>query len=489
MKRLFKKIVVSFLSVLIIFSGCFILGGCSSREETLRIYVPGEYIDDPILHGSIEDGIQGFENWYKERTGKNITVVKKEFDTNETMYTMIATKRQDFDIICPSDYMVERLINEKLLVKVNPEIMREIKANIIGAERDEETGEILVDEDSGEFILDSENNNLAFMNLVQNSFDPKFEYTSPYMWGTMGIMYYYQGDINTADKFNVDKQDKNKSSWQNLFNVNERKIYMKDSERDSYTVALFNYYHDKLKELSTENEIPFSNFENPEYQELLTSIFTLGNNFDQKLEQAKTTLTNQKKYVYDYESDEGKDDLLTSKGAQGYYGMFWSCDAGYIMADYSGEEPVFNENFRYIVPEEGSNVWVDSFCISKYAGNKSAAELFMLYMSSPEVAFNCMDYTGCTSSIYQATIDYYDYLMPEDITDLTDEDYDPVFYACSDAFKSNYLSLMFPNKDIQVGEYFIKSPLERCGIMRDLGPRANDDLLKMWTNLRRYTPQ
>lgn len=475
MKNFLKRIVGICLTLVIIFSGAILLGGCASRDEILRLYVPGEYVDDIA--------ISGFETWYKETTGKNITVVKKEFDTNETMYTMIATKRQDFDIICPSDYMVERLKKENLLVKIDSEIMSIIKANVVGALIDEETGDFIINEETGEFVIDANNNNLSFMNLVQSSFDPNFEYASPYMWGTMGIMYYFNGDLN--NKQEVDIADSKKSSWRNLFDVNERKIYMKDSERDSYTVALFNYYYDELKELSNN----FTNFENEQYQELLTNIFTLGDDFDEKLEQAKTILTNQKKYVYDYESDEGKDALLTSKGAQGYYGAFWSCDAGYIMADFSGDEPVYNENFRYIVAEEGSNVWIDSFCISKYAGNKKAAEMFMLYMSDPEVAFNCMDYTGCTSSIYNATVDYFNYLMPEDINDpeLTEDDWDEVFYNCSDAFKSNYLSLMFPHLDIDIGDYHISSPLNRCGIMRDLDIKANDDLLKMWTNLRRFT--
>ncbi len=456
MKNFFKKIVGLCLTLVIILSGALFLGGCSNRDEVLRIYVPGEYVDEVM--------ISGFEEWYKEITGKNITVVKKEFDTNETMYTMIATKRQDFDIICPSDYMVERLKNEKLLVKINPDIMSEIKQAVLGS--------------------DEEKNNQAFVNLVENSFEPTFEYTCPYMWGTMGIMYYFGGDLDNATE--VDDADAEKNSWKNLFDVSERKIYMKDSERDSYTVALFYSYYDELYSLSD----GFEHFENPAYQELLTSIFTLGDNFSEKIDYAKTTLTKQKKYVYDYESDEGKDDLLTSKGAQGYYGMFWSCDAGYIMADYSGDEPVYNENFRYIVPQEGSNVWVDSFCITKYAANKTAAELFMLYYATGEdVAFNCMDYTGCTSSIYDATVDYYAYLMPENIFDpeLTEDDWDEVFYNCSDAFKSNYLSLMFPHLDIDVGDFHITSPLNRCGIMRDLGTRANDDLLKMWTNLRRFT--
>lgn len=443
--KILKKLLFALCSFVLIFSSCFFLTGCGNRSEVLRLYVPGEYIPDEIL--------TGFEEWYLEQTGKTITVQKKEFDSNETMYTMVAVKRQDFDIICPSDYMIERLKNEGLLQKVNPEIISQVKTNVLGE----------YDEGSGKYP----NQNLV--DLIE-SFDKNFEYTSPYMWGTMGILYYFHGDQTNTEA--VKAADKEKSSWTSLFDVNEQKIYMKDSERDTYTVALFNYYYEDLKELSNN----FTDFENDEYQALLTSIFTRGDNFSQKIAAAEKTLKNQKKYVYDYETDEGKSDLLTSKGAQGYYGMFWSCDAGYIMADWSGDEVVYNDNFRYIVPEEGSNVWLDGFVIPKYAGNKSAAEMFMLYMADPDVAFDCMDYAGCTSAIYQTTLDYEEYLRTED----------EVFAQTPDAFKAMYLSLLLPHLDITVGDFTHTSPLKKCGIMRDLGPKASDELLIMWSILRRY---
>ena len=445
--KFLKKLLFATLSLILVFSSCFFLTGCGNREEVLRLYVPGEYIPDETL--------SGFEDWYLETTGKKITVQKKEFDTNETMYTMVAVKRQDFDVICPSDYMVERLKNEGLLLKVKPSIMEEIKASVLG-------------DDEGTGIYPNQD----LVNLIQDSFDPNFEYTAPYMWGTMGLMYYYGGDQNNTEA--VKAADAEKSTWKNLFDVTKRNIYMKDSERDCYTVALFYHYYDELKQTSNN----FTDFENDDYQALITDIFTKGNNFNAKLDAAEDILKNQKQYVYDYETDEGKDDLLTSKGAQGYYGMFWSCDAGYIMADWSGDEVVYNENFRYIVPTEGSNVWVDSFCIPKYAGNKSAAEMFMLYMSDPEVAFDCMDYAGCTSANYQTTVDYYDYL--------TDPNENDIFLNTTQAFQAMYLSLMFPHLDITLGEYTFSSPLKKCGVMRDLGSKASDELLIMWSILRRY---
>jgi len=451
MKRL-KSIILSCIMLFICFSCVFTFSGCNDRSQTLRLYVPGEYIPDETL--------DGFEEWYYEVTGKTINVVKKEFDTNETMYTMVATKKQDFDVICPSDYMVERLKNEGLLLKLDDTVL----------------DQTITLEDGTEYfgvrqnILGDNNENQNLVDLIK-LYDPNFEYATPYMWGTMGIMYYFDGDQSNSQE--VKDADKLKSTWKSLFDVTTQNIYMKDSERDCYSVALFNYYYNDLKTASNN----FTDFETEEYQALLTDIFTIGDNFEQKLEYAKNTLAQQKKYVYDYETDEGKDDLLTSKGAQGYYGMFWSCDAGYIMADWSGEEVVYNENFRYVVPEEGSNVWIDSFCIPKYAGNVEAANLFMQYISNPTVSFDCMDYAGCTSATYQTTVDYYDYLMD------TEESY--IFNECSEAFKAMYLALMFPHLDIQTDNYFYPSPLKKCGIMRDLGSKASDSLLVMWAKLRR----
>lgn len=450
--KLFKKIIFSMLSFVLLFSSCFFLTGCGNREEILRLYVPGEYIPDEVL--------TGFEEWYFEQTGKPIKVQKKEFDSNETMYTMVAVKRQDFDVICPSDYMIERLKNEKLLLTLSEETSNIIKASVLGEEKPDGTYP-----------------NQQFASLI-NNFDPNFDYTAPYMWGTMGILYYFDGDQEDVDA--VTAADNEKSAWKSLFDVTEQKIYMKDSERDSYTVALFDHYYEELLTLLgvdlIEKDFSVANYNNPEYQALLESIFTTGDNISQKIGYAQESLQNQKKYVYDYETDEGKDDLLTSKGAQGYYGTFWSCDAGYIMADWSGDEVVYNSNFRYIVPNEGSNVWVDGFCIPKYAGNKTGAEMFMQYLADPDVAFECMDYAGCTSANYQTTLDYETYLREED----------DVFAETPEAFQAMYLSLLLPHLDITVGDFTFNSPLNRCGIMRDLGSKASDELLIMWSILRRY---
>ena len=201
MKKL-KSLVLACIMLFMCFSCVFTFGGCNDRSQTLRLYVPGEYIPDETL--------DGFEEWYYEVTGKTINVVKKEFDTNETMYTMVATKKQDFDVICPSDYMVERLKNEGLLEKLSPEVL----------------DQTITLEDGTEYygvrqnILGDNNENQNLVNLIK-SYDPNFEYATPYMWGTMGIMYYYDGDQdNVAD---VQAADYLKSTWKSLFDVSTQK--------------------------------------------------------------------------------------------------------------------------------------------------------------------------------------------------------------------------------------------------------------------------
>jgi len=478
--KIFKKIIISILSLVFILSSSITLTACDARENILRLYIPGEYITDEIL--------QGFEDWYYEQTEKTIKVVKKEFDTNETMYTMIAQKKQDFDVICPSDYMAERMIAENLILKTSEETQSIVLNGLLGE----------YDEDNDCYP------NQDFVNLVQSAFDPNLEYTAPYMWGTMGIMYYYHGDLE--DQEEVANADEAKNSFKCLFEERTKKIYMKDSERDTYTATLFAYYYDDLYEASNE----FTDFGTEEYQALLKDIFESGDNFEEKLHHAEEMLKAQKKYVDDYETDEGKLNLIVDDGKHDYYGMFWSCDAGYIMAEWPDDDTIiFRQNYRYLVPEEGSNVWIDTFCIPKYAGNKTAANYFLQYMCTYDTeneitpAIDAMDYVGCTSAVYQATVDYYDYVLEyydyfdSLVTEQAEELYPDDITAqneyienntLKDSFKSMYLSLIFPNMDIDFdedGTCEFLSPLKRCGIMRNLGPKNSDDMLYMWSVLRR----
>ena len=109
-----KKISVLLAVILIIISSVG-LAGCGDRERILKVYAPGEYIDEDVL--------SGFEDWYYEETGKSVTLQYKTFSTNEDAYTEIYRKHADYDLVCFSDYIVSRLRKNDLLLPVDTEFI------------------------------------------------------------------------------------------------------------------------------------------------------------------------------------------------------------------------------------------------------------------------------------------------------------------------------------------------------------------------------
>lgn len=398
----------------------FSFAGCAPRDEVLRVYNWGEYMG--------QDTWKGFEDWYNQKTGNKIKVKYDTFDTNETMYTQIATKKSDYDLICPSDYMLERMKTAGLIKPLAAETVKVINDAV----------------------------NPALKELV--SFDPNLEYAMPYMWGTIGIMY-----NSLAAPANV-------NSWSALFtNPGQRKIWMKDSVRDSYSAAMLYHEGTELKSLADDY-----GYASTQYQGKLKEIFapdlTNSEKVTADITAAKTVLTAQKSYVLGYDVDNAKNQMLEDKdGKNGEYGLFWSCDAGYIMGGTTeaprcggaGGKSDINYNLRYIIPEEGSNVWLDCFAIPEYAGNVDAANLFIQYLCEADVAYDCMSEAGGTSAIKKAADDYK--------ADLGEMDF---FKDAPQAFKDNYSAMMFPDD----------TTLTRCAVMRDFGA-FNIKLDEMWQSI------
>lgn len=406
-----KKLLAVLLSVCLMV-GAFCLTGCTPREEVLKVYNWGEYMS--------RETQEGFESWYKEKTGKNIKVKYSEFETNEEAYIAIATQKSDYDVFCPSDYMVERMKNESLLKEFNEETKQVVKQKI----------------------------DPRILELSAEAFDENNSYAMPYLWGTIGIMYNVKNSVGQNDEV--------VSSWDALWNETfSKKIYMKDSVRDAYSVALLYHYRDQLKELSKD----FTDYSNEEYQKLLQSIFYEVT--DESIAIAKEVLIEQKKLVKNYEVDQAKDDMIADKdGKNGLLGMFWSCDAGYVM---NGDDGDTNKNLRYIVPNEGSNVWVDCWVIPKYAANESAANLFIQYLCETEVGYDCMDYAGSTTAVKAAADEY-----KADI----EADEDGFFNGAPEGFREMYMEMMFPTDEV----------MARCAIMKDFG-EFNDKLNTMWEDV------
>ena len=386
--------------------------GCSPRSEVLKIYNWGDYIDESL--------IGEFEDWYKAETKKNITVQYDTFETTEDVITRIEVLKADYDLVCPSDYIAERMIKGGLAQKVDKSIF----------------------DVTDDFLYD------GLSEMVQ-PFDPNNDYYVPYVWGTFGIMY----DTNY-----IQPGSENMRSWSAMWSEKyKRHILMKDSVRDAYSVAQIYANTEKLSELSN----GFTDY-NDDYRAELISYFTGTSNA--LLKSAQNALVQQKKLLYKYEVDDGKNDMLAGT-TEAHLGLFWSCDTCLIMQEDGGD------HFYYEVPKEGSNVWVDGWLIPKYAGNKNAANYFLKFINTYEddgehdYAMTNFDYMGASMASKA---------VMEDAKAALIEDKDGFFEDKEPWFKEMYIDMLFPPEDV----------LARCGVMRDFGKKWSTELDSMWIDVK-----
>jgi len=290
------------LCILFIFVLCFSMVGCQSQtggtgsKEVLNVYNWGEYIDPEVL--------DLFEKEY------DIKINYEIYPTNEDMYVKVSAQTSPYDILVPSDYMIERLIQQDMLQKIDVSKL---------------TNYQYIDE--------------RFKNL---SYDPNNEYSVPYFWGTLGILY------------NTEMVSGPVESWDILWDpAYEGKILMLDSVRDTMAVAL---------------------------SKLGYSVNTVD---PDELEQAKQLLIEQRPLVLAYVVDEIRDMMI---GGEAALAILWSGDS----MDAMSSEPSLN----YVVPNEGSNKWFDAMVIPKNSQNPDAAHLFIDFMTRPEISLMNTDYVG-----------------------------------------------------------------------------------------------
>jgi len=266
--------------------------------NSLVVYNWGEYMDPEVVE------------LFEEETG--IQVTYDEYETNETMYPIIAKGAADYDLVCPSDYMIERMNKEGLLEEIN-------WSNIPNSK--------YIDQEYWDFA---------------KAYDEGNDYSVPYLWGTVGILY------------NTTMVDEPIDSWSVLWNTKyQDNILMQKSVRDSFGVA--------LKYMG----------------------YSLNSTDEKQVEEAKQLLLEQKRsgVVQAYVIDEVRDKMIAGEAAMGII--------------YSGEALVCQEenpDLEYVIPKEGSNLWMDSWVIPKGAKNKANAEKFLDFLCRPEIMKMNFDY-------------------------------------------------------------------------------------------------
>ena len=404
--------------------------GCNADErrmQILKVYNWGDYIDEEL--------IPEFEAWYEEQTGESVEVIYQTFDINEVMLAKIENGHADYDVVCPSEYIIERMMRGGLL---QPILTPEFKAEI--EERDIDYFDAVSPYIREQFSLIE----------APEGVEPN-DYAVGYMWGTTGILY---------NKAYVTREEA--QSWALMFDKRlQDKIFVKDAFRDVYSPMLL---YAKTLEARAAGTL------GPEEMLSLDTIHELMyDSSDASIALVERYLKQMKELVAGWEADFGKE-MMTQEKA--WINLMWSGDAVWAI-DEAREVGV---ELGYEVPREGSIVWFDGWVIPKYARNLRAARYFIDYMCMPENAIRNMDATGYVSVV--ATQEVYDAL--EDLCYADPEVCDLSYFFVDD--QGNPLEgseavvadpVLFPDRSI----------IERSGVMHDSGERT-DKMLEMWSRVK-----
>ena len=347
MGRVFSRVLSLTLTGLLtlpLLSGLFTLPAQAADKVTINVYNWGQYISDGT------DDYIDVNRAFTEATG--IEVNYMTFDTNESLYTKLKTGGSTYDVIVPSDYMAGRLIDEGMVQK-----------------------------------LDFDNiPNYQYVGEAYKStaYDPDNEYSVPYTWGTVGVIY---------NKKYVDEKDL--GSWNLLWNSKYAgKILMFDNNRDAFSIA--------------EASLGYSlNTQDP-----------------QELRNCADYLEQQKPLVQQYVMDQIFDKM---ESGEAWLAPYYSGDAGTLVEN--------NDNIKFIVPEEGTNYFVDAMCIPATAEHKKEAELYINFMCDPEIAGANMDFVGYATPETAAK----DYLDPDAVAN-------PIYYPDQDVLDRTEVFVNLPSE-------------------------------------------
>ena len=399
--------------------------------NSITVFSWEDYIDESVLiEFEIETGIH--VDYYT-------------FSTNEEMYNEIAKDPDACDLLCPSEYMIMKMVDENLIKEFD--MPQGYKQNV------------------SPYIYDK------FKELGLST-DEK-TYTCGYMWGTMGYLF-------NADKFSADDFE----TWTSILNMPEleKKISIKNSIRDTYIMAVAMVYQEELLLLKAEYQeyLDSHNQEKiAEYNAKLTEIF---NRRDQEtVYKVERILVELKPKLYAFEVDAGKDDIISGKIDVNFA---WSGDAVFAI----DEAQKVGKNLGYAVPKEGTNVWFDGYVMTHNSRAKELASIkFLDYISRPEIAIRNMEYIGYTSviggqSVFDWMIDYFELETQET------EGYEKVdlSYFFSDG-SSEYVAYSGTSNRQFFAQYPPQDIIYRSAVMANFSDSELATLNQMWSRVKLIT--
>ncbi len=470
-RRLLIRILACLSSALILASSIGVIPARAADDVlTIRVCNWEEYIDeggweeDEVI--DLESGdifgeaalYEEFENWYYENYGQRVRVEYSCFGTNEELYNML-TLGDKFDLVCPSEYMIMKLMSEERLVPYSDDFFDE----------DNELNYYI--RNVSPFIRDT---------FESNEINGEYwnKYGACYMWGVLGFV--YNPEVLSEEEV---------STWNLLVNEDYvRQITIKDNVRDAYFATLGAIKGDLFLSDDFLND--------PDYHERLAA--EMNDTSPETIAEALEYLQRVKDNVYSFETDSGKADMITGKI---FSNLQWSGDAVYAMDQ--AEEEDFELDFA--VPEECTNLWFDGWVMLKDgiegdAERQRACEAFVNFLSRPDNAVRNMYYIGYTSSIAGGTdgdqiFEYADwcYSADEDEEDIVEYDlgyfFDENLYGEEQGEGSGEYVLTVPEEQTRrqlFAQYPPREVTDRSAIMRYFDGDANARINQMWINVRCY---
>ena len=392
--------------------------------------------------------IQDFEQWYQDTYGKKVRVEYSTFGTNEELYSQLNLGNV-YDLVCPSDYMIMKLLKENKLEPLSKD------------------------------FFDTENENNYYVKGVspyingvfeENQIDgkPWVDYAAGYMWGITGMVYNPE-----------EVTEEEASTWAILENPKfYRQVTIKDNVRDAYfpTLAILN--RDQLLDPSFRNSA--------NYEAQLSAI--MNDTRKETIDEAEEKLKEIRANVYSFETDSGKADMVSGKVVAN---LQWSGDGVYAL-DQAEEDDFY---LNWAVPEECTNLWFDGWVMLKSgigqdAAKKQAAEAFINFLSRPDNVVRNMYYIGYTSAIAggdsDVIFDYLDWTYGAEEDEEDTIEYPVGYFFSGDNSDEDYV-ITAPAEQAHrqlSAQYPSEEEISRSAVMLYFDDEGNKNINQMWINVR-----
>ena len=437
------------------------LSGAEEETVTLRVCNWEEYIDQgdwseeedliDLESGDIfgeNSMVADFESWYEETYGRKVLVEYSTFGTNEDLYNML-TIGDVYDLVCPSEYMIMKLMAEGRVQKLSDDFF------------DEENEYNYYIRGVSPYIR----NIFETHTINDETWD---RYAAGYMWGVTGFL--YNPEVLAEE---------DAATWKLLEDRNyARQITMKDNVRDAYFAAVGALKSDLLTSEKFAGR-----------EDYIVALQDEMNDVSQEtVDRAQEYLQSIKDNLYSFETDSGKADMITGKVVVNYQ---WSGDAVYAMDQADDDDYTLN----FAVPRESTNIYFDGWIMLKNgiqgdSLKQHAAEAFINFLSRPDNVIRNMYYIGYTSAISggedERIFEYLDwnYGAEEDEEEVVDY---PVGYFFSGEDEDEDYVLSVPEEQLHrqlSAQYPSGEVIRRASIMEYFDAEESERINRMWIRVR-----